>query len=244
MLLIAAALGEELKPGTGLCHNLRKDKGVNIRQGIRGERTIGFLKTGVGPKRAADSLTEALKAIKPSQILVIGYAGAVDPGLRLGELVAVSRALAISLDEEHADWEHVRLDNEFELRDCEVLADCARAAGLGIRTGDALTSSYVLGDPEHKRRLYEQFHASIVDMETAALAGVAAREAIPLSCIRAVSDEAGDTFLAPFSHDPAVNLSARAKKLLDAGLAQTYHEWKGHAAVAQESLRRFLARYL
>jgi nucleoside phosphorylase len=244
MLLIAAALEEELKSGMELCRDLQKGRIVNFWQGVRGEETIGFLKTGVGPKRAAASLGEALKAIEPARILVIGYAGAIDPNLRLGDLVAVSKALAFSLDKEHPDWEHIQLDDAFELHDCETLADCAKSVGLSIRTGDTLTSSYVLGDPVHKRRLHERFHASIVDMETAALAGVASPKAIPISCIRAVSDEAADRFLAPFSYDPATNISARATKLFSMGLAQTYREWKDHAAVASESLRRFLSCYL
>jgi adenosylhomocysteine nucleosidase len=244
MLLIAAALKEELKSGMELCRDLQKSRGVDLWQGIRGKESIGFLKTGVGPKRAAASLGEALKAIEPARILVIGYAGAIDPDLRLGELVAVSNALAFSLDKDNPDWEQIQLDDAFELDDCEALADCAKLAGIGVRIGDTLTSSYVLGDPVHKRRLHERFHASIVDMETAALAGIASPKAIPVSCIRAVSDEASDTFLAPFSYDPATNISARTKKLFSTGMAQTYREWKDHAAIARESLRRFLSCYL
>jgi nucleoside phosphorylase len=244
MLLIAAALEEELKSGMELCHDLRKRRDIDLWQGVRNKKAIGFLKTGVGPKRASAGLGEALKEIRPERILVIGYAGAIDPGLKLGELVAVSRARAFSLDKEHPDWENIQLGDELELADCQSLLDCAKSAGLIIRAGEAMTSPYVLGDPVHKRRLYEKFHASIIDMETAALAGVAACHAIPVSCIRAVSDEAGDAFLAPFSFDPAATIPVRAKRLFDTGLAQTYREWKDHAAVAKESLRRFLSCYL
>jgi nucleoside phosphorylase len=244
MLLIAAAMEEELNTGMDLCHDLQKSRGINLWQGIRGEKTIGFLKTGVGPRRAAASLGEALQMMTPARILVIGYAGAIDPDLRLGDLVAVSKALAFTLDKEHMDWDHIQPGDSFELSDCEALADCAKSAGLSIRTGAAMTSSYVLGDPVHKRRLYENFHASIVDMETAAVAGVAIPRAIPVSCIRAVSDEANDTFLAPFSFNPETTIPARAKKLFDTGLAQTYRDWKDHAAVAKESLRRFLSCYI
>jgi nucleoside phosphorylase len=185
-----------------------------------------------------------LKIIKPAHILAVGYAGALDPGLKLGSLVAVGRALAFSLDSRHPDWEHVRLEGEFELVHSVALAHTATSAGLSACTGDTLTSSYVLGDPAHKRLLYEQFHASIVDMETAALASAAAARAIPLSCIRVVSDEAQDTFLAPFSYDPSANLPSRAKKLLDAGMMQTYRQWREHASVAKENLGRFLSHHL
>ncbi len=81
-------------------------------------------------------------------------------------------------------------------------------------------------------------------METAALARVAVSEKIPLCCIRVVSDEAEDTFLAPFSFNPSAGIPARAMQLMSAGMAETYSEWKTHAAVAKESLARFLSRYL
>jgi adenosylhomocysteine nucleosidase len=244
--MLAAALEEELEAGMALCRDRRRICGRSVRlwQAARGGTTIHFLKTGVGPKRAAASLEEALEVTKPSRILVVGYAGALDPGLKLGHLVAVGRALWFSLDEKNPDWEHVRLDGEFGLADCETLARSAKSAGLSASTGDTLTSSHVLGDPAHKRLLYEKFHASIVDMETAALASTARARAIPLSCVRVVSDEARDTFLAPFSYDPSANIPARAKKLLDTGMMQTYREWKDHASVAKGCLSRFLSHYL
>ena len=227
-----------------MCGEAERLRGAGLRRAERGGKKICFLRAGVGPKRSAARLEEALKAITPAQILIIGYAGAIDPGLRLGDLVCVASARAFSLDKDHPDWDHVNLDGSFDLENGESLAECARSAGLNACVGDALTSSYVLGNPEHKRLLRERFHAAIVDMETAALARIAISSKIPVSCIRSVSDEADDTFLAPFSHDPAVRMPTRAQKLFDAGLTQTYRAWKDHAAVAKRSLQRFLAHYL
>jgi nucleoside phosphorylase len=246
MLLIAAALEEELDAGMAHCQNHARihSRSVKLWQAARGVKTMHFLKTGVGPKRSAARLEETLKMIRPSHILIIGYAGALDPGLKLGNLVAVRRAMAFSLDKDYPDWEHVQVDGELELTDCVTLARSARSAGLNACTGDSLTSSYVLGDPSQKRLLYEKFHASIVDMETAALAFTAAAAKIPLSCIRVVSDEAQDTFLAPFSHDPSAGIAARAAGLLETGIVQTYRQWKDHASAAKESLSCFLAHYL
>jgi adenosylhomocysteine nucleosidase len=246
MLLIAAAMEEELNAGMSLCENPKKlrCRGVDIWQAVLNAQEVCFLRTGVGPVRSAARLEEALKTIKPSQILVVGYAGAIHPDLRLGDLVAVKKALAFSLDQNRPDWENVQLDGSFDLANFEALSEHAKSAGLSVHIGDALTSAYVLGNPEHKCLLYERFHASIVDMETAALARAAVSKAIPLGCMRVISDEAKDTFLAPFSHDPAINISGRAKKLFDTGLTQTYRQWKEHAAVAKESLSRFLSHYL
>ncbi len=246
MLLIAAALAEELKTGMAFCRNLQKVNvpRVHLWKAVRHDVEICFLKTGVGPKRSAASLEAALEAIHPAQIMAIGYAGAIDPRLKLGDLVAVAKAFAFSLDKNHPDWEHVRLDDSFELNHGETLASSAKAAGLSAFIGDVLTSPYILGEPAHKRLLYEKFHGSIVDMETAALARVASARSIPLSCIRVVSDEAADSFLAPFSHDPSANIPARARRLFKAGMSHTYSEWKNHASVAKEILKRFLSHYL
>ena len=246
MLLVAAALEEELKTGMGFCHEQKKipHRSINLWQARRNNKTISFLKAGVGPRRSAANLEEALKTVEASHILVIGYAGALDPDLRLGDLVAVERALAFSLDKEDPKWENVRLDDTFELAQGEELVQSAKALGLSARIGDALTSSYVLGDPAHKCLLYDRFHASIVDMETAALARVAAFQHVPLSCIRVISDEARDTFLAPFSYDPSNNIAGRAGKLLSKGMVRTYREWKDHTSVANKSLSHFLSHYL
>ena len=246
MLLVATALEEELKTGIVLCRQKQQTphRKISIWQAVRDERMIAFLKTGVGPRRAAASLEEALRVIPCSHILVIGYAGALDPGLKLGDLVAVARALAFSLDEDNHDWDHVRLDGTFNLTNSEALAQTAASAGLNACVGDILTSPYVLGDPVHKRLLYEKFRASIVDMETAALARVAAASSVPLSCIRVVSDEAADSFLAPFSYDPSARLHTRARKLAGTGMGKIYRKWRSNTAVARKSLEIFLDAYL
>jgi nucleoside phosphorylase len=245
MLLIAAALQEELNPAMDLCHAPRKlyDCRVSLWEATRGAEKIFFLKTGVGPVRSAARLECALDFLQPSRVLVTGYAGALDPGIRLGTLVPVRRALACTVNQDNPSWEHARIDGVFELDDSQALAEAAKSAGLTVIIGDVLTSAHVLGIPEHKRFLHETFHASIVDMETAALARVAGTRSVALSCIRAISDEAGDTFLAPFSYDPAVGIPSRAARLISTGV-QVYGKWKENSATASETLSRFFAQFL
>ena len=246
MRLIAAALEEELNTAMELCRDLRKinSPGVRLWHGTRAENSFYFLKTGVGPAKAAASLKKALEEVLPEQILVIGYAGALDPALKLGDLAAVTKATAFDFDKRHPDWDHIHLDDSFDLMHAESLVLFAESHGMSAVSASVLTSSYVLGEPAHKDILFRKYRASIVDMETAALARVAASSAISLSCIRAISDEAHDDFLAPFSHDPSMGMTVRAKKLLNTGMAKTYREWRDHAAVAKASLSRFLAEYL
>jgi nucleoside phosphorylase len=245
MLLIAAAMQEELELAMILCRDQEKitDHGVCYWQACRKENTVLFFKTGVGPQRSAANLDRLLSLIAPSRILLIGYAGALNPSLKLGDLVGVKRTLACSLDKANPALSHLKVDGRFELNDADEIANSAISSGLRASTGDALTSAYVLGEPAHKRLLYEKHHAAIVDMETAAIAGIAAAKQIPFSCARAISDEAEDSFLAPFSYNPSVNLASRTVKIIGAGI-QSYQEWKNHAKIAGETLNRFLSSYL
>jgi nucleoside phosphorylase len=245
MLLIVAAMAEELDQAMVLFPDREKatDQGLCYWQARRENKEIIFFKTGIGPKRSAVNLERILSALTPDHILLIGYAGALDPSLKVGDLIGVKKAFACSLDENYSELSHLKIDRQFELKDANAIADTAKSLGLRADTGDALTSAYVLGDPEHKRLLYDKYHASIVDMETAAIAGVADSRNIPFSCARSISDGATDTFLMPFSYNPSANLATRAARIIGSGV-QIYQDWKTNAKIAGDALKRFLSCYL
>jgi adenosylhomocysteine nucleosidase len=245
MLLVVAAMKEELEHAMALCQGREKisERNVIYWKASRGEKQICFFRTGVGPRRSAENMELVLNVLSPAYILLIGYAGALDPGLKLGDLVGVQRALACSMHDCNRTLDHLQLDRQFELRDADVIVDSAKSIELRAGAGDTLTSAYVLGVPQDKKLLYQKYGASIVDMETAAVAAVADSRNIPLGCVRAISDEAEDAFLAPFSYDPSTNLASRAVKIVGSGI-QSYQEWKAHSKTAGEALARFLSLYL
>jgi nucleoside phosphorylase len=245
MLLVVAAMKEELEHAMSLCQDRERISVRNVTywKARRGEKPTYFFKTGVGPRRAAENMELVLSVLSPANILLIGYAGALDPSLKLGDLVGVQKALACSLHDCKRTLDHLQLDRQFELRYADAIVDSAKSLGLRAEAGNTLTSAYVLGVPQAKRLLYQKYGASIVDMETAAVAAAADSRNIPLGCVRAISDEAEDAFLAPVSYDPSANLASRAVKIAGAGI-QIYQEWKTHSKTAGESLARFLSLYL
>lgn len=247
MLLIAAALQEELKVALALCRDSQKVRlrGVEVWSAFRDERRIHFLKTGVGPRKSSISLQRALERLDVSQILVIGYAGALDPRLKLGSLVAVNKALACKIDKSTPAVEDMKLERTFTLSSGDSFSQTEEAMQLPVIPGDTLTTAHVWGSPVHKKLLRKKFGASIVDMETASLAAVADSFGVPLRCLRVVSDEAGDSFLEPFSYDPKAGISKRAGQILRKGNpAKAFKEWKCNTSVARVSLTRFLESYL
>lgn len=223
---------------------------------------INLLRTGIGPKQAGKKLHLFLSNRQPSQILGIGYCGGLDPTLKTGDLVApeqahlwgeptsahnanssrIRRRAASSPSRTLAE---IELSASWRLSCSPSLFDQATRAGIALRRGDCLTSHHLMGDPKEKVLLHQKFSAAIIDMETASLARAAAEAAVPLACVRAVSDEARDEFLAPISYDPSVSSVSRAVRVLRAGSwLRRYSEWQERAAVARRSLRQFLVWYL
>jgi len=246
MIFIVAALEEELKTCMELCREVRRMPGPDVP--IWQARTakgmpIAFLRTGVGPEKSTARIRKAFDWIEPDLMLVAGYAGALDPDLKIGDLVAVTKATAFRLNEKHPDWNHVEADTPFDLTQVDALM-AVGIAELPIYKGSILSSRHVLGNREHKNLLFLRFQASVVDMETAFLAREAAARKIPVCALRSISDTAQDSFLEPFERDPDLKLTDRARKLLQNGPVNSWREWKNHASTARASLRRFWETYL
>lgn len=248
MLLIAAALAEELEVALNLCTRRTRVacEGVRLWSAVHQDVTIHFLKTGAGPRRSGNALQIALSSLRLANILVIGYAGALSREMKLGDLAVLRRAALFGGGGEVlTPFEETSLIETRDLMESSSLLALAQTTGTPSYLCDGLTSTHIIGDPNQKRFLHERFGVSIIDMETAVLARVAASAGIPLGCVRAVSDEADDAFLAPFTYDPSLTPLRRVARVLSAGnWIRRYGAWRDRAAIARESLRKFLSAYL
>ncbi len=179
MIAISFALPEESK-------NFRRawrqtavvGSGVEQRWiGVLGEREIVLAHTGVGPDAAGRATRRLLAAHRPEWLLCAGYGGGLDPRLRVGDVVI--------------DW---RGRADFALAE-------ARSA-LAARTffGAIASHSHALETPAAKAAFARETRALAVDMETVAVAAVAAEYGIPVIGIRAISDTAQDELPVPMAH--------------------------------------------
>ncbi len=244
MLLITAALNEELRAGLDLCRSRTrfKEDGLIYWTAAYSGQTILFLKTGVGPDGSAKKLSRAVASFHPDRILVIGYAGALEPGVKIGDLAVLYRSALLGTGHAvHRTLEQIMVTESYELHGSSELVELARGAGLCTHAGTGLTSPLILGDPHQKRILHRRFQALAIDMETAALARVSSEARIPIAAVRAISDEVDDEVLAPFSYDPDNKVVGRAVKVLGAGKwLNRFALWREHSAKARESLGIFL----
>jgi adenosylhomocysteine nucleosidase len=132
------------------------------RLGIPGVR-IGV--TGVGARAARAAVRRLFAAGTPGPVVMAGFAGALRPGLAVGDV----------------------------LRPAEVVDGAGRcwpAAPPWADTGRLLTVHRLVGEPAAKVELGRRHGADIVDMESAAVADECAWHGIPFAAVRAVSDDA------------------------------------------------------
>jgi adenosylhomocysteine nucleosidase len=133
--------------------------------------------SGIGPRRASRA-AESLLDRGATALLSWGTAGALVETLQPGSLVLPRRVLTPAGDayDVDADW-HARV------------VECLRDQ-LASNEGPLLQSSTVVADVTEKSQLFNRLGAVAVDMESVAVAAVAARAGVPFIVIRAVADAA------------------------------------------------------
>lgn len=118
---------------------------------------------GIGPQAARRATEAVISLYKPSLVLSVGFAGALDGSLQVG---------------------HV-----FE--PCLVIdaSDSSRTA-TGVGSGVLVSFGSVAG-PEQKARLAGAYQAQAVDMEAASVAKAAEAHGLRFGAVKVVSDDAG-----------------------------------------------------
>jgi adenosylhomocysteine nucleosidase len=152
-----------------------------VRQGIvvglaaeaRIAAVLGDVATGGGLPAGAEAAAERLVARGAEALISFGLAGGLKPGLRAGEIVVPAAVL-------EAGTRH--------------LTDPAISRRLGGLTAELMVAGHlVVADAAIKRRLFESTGAVAVDLESGAVARVAARHRLPFAVLRAICDPADRT---------------------------------------------------
>jgi adenosylhomocysteine nucleosidase len=130
-------------------------------------RMSPFVRCAASRPAEAERHARELIAAGVPLLISFGIAGGLDPDLRPGDLVVADRVIT-------AAGEH------------PALADCA--AALGARVGAVYGDTALMPDPGYKRALRQSTGALAVDMESGAVAMVAAEAGITCLVIRAVAD--------------------------------------------------------
>lgn len=162
---IVAAMEREVRPLMML-----KEWGWRTRQREHNGRAIRFLETdkgvvlvcgGIGAQAARRAAVALLELYAPKLMYSVGFAGALEPGLKAGEVIVPSQVV-----------------------------DAGDGSRVDVSGGDGVLVTFgSVASPAQKALLRESYGARIVDMEAAAVARVALAHGVQFAALKAISDE-------------------------------------------------------
>jgi adenosylhomocysteine nucleosidase len=227
-IAIFTALGWERRAVTAALGALVPGDRPRTWEGRLGDGTTALVvQAGMGLERAA----AAAAAAPPARVLVsCGCAGALAEWLRPGDLVVADRVATLG------DGASVPVAGS-------GLRGWAATQGLRVHAGGVVSSATVLGDARAKRAAAAR--GLVVDMESAAVARVAAARGVPFLGIRVVLDPAGQMVPEGFDLVDETTGEVRAARAA-ARLGVRPWTWPAVVRLARQSriaerrLRRFL----
>ncbi len=170
-IAILAAMRPELKPMVRRLSLAPSRLGAvdGYRGTVRGVDVVAAV-IGIGTTRAAEATARVLDAVDVEHVVMIGICGGIDGVSAVGDLIVPDVVLN------------------------GATGETFRPAAIPgtIPAGTLHTSDTLLGPDDGLADLVNRGVVAL-DMETAAVAAVAERRGLTWSCIRAVSDIAGDT---------------------------------------------------
>ena len=145
-------------------------------------------------------------------LLFSGVAGAINPGLKIGNLIAATKLCQHDLDITAFGHPHgyVPEGKQFVEADAGLIAKAKEVAEdmeLDLMEGIVATGDQFVANPERNRWIGETFGADALEMEGASVACVCDAMKIPFFVLRAISDAADMD--ASFSFDEFLESSAK-----------------------------------
>jgi len=181
-ILFVAAEAAELRPLAEHLENLRK---LNwpldyAYEGIANGRRFILAAHGAGPTLAARATEVAIRAVSGAElsssqleaVVSTGYCGALDPALKIGDVVVATQVLSAATQE---------------------LFPCGELENHPVQ-GIVVSQDRIATKIEEKHQLFRQTGACAVEMEAAGVALRSKRAGLPFYCIKVISDTATESF--------------------------------------------------
>jgi adenosylhomocysteine nucleosidase len=135
--------------------------------------------SGIG-RAAAAAAAQALVDAGVSALMTFGMAGGLDPALQPGSVVIPSELIS---------------SDGVRYVSCRAWREQVAAAVSALRPvseGSLLTSAHAIETPADKAAAFRTIGAAAVDMESAAVAEIAAKHNLPFIAVRVIVDTAAD----------------------------------------------------
>jgi len=141
--------------------------------------------SGIG-RDAAEAAARALVDAGVAALMTFGMAGGLDPALQAGSVVLPCELIA-------ADGTRFVASRPWRERVAAAVSLAAAVSPLAVSAGNLLTSTRAIDTPSGKSAAFRDTGAAAVDMESAAVAAIAAQHNLPFIAVRVIVDTAADT---------------------------------------------------
>jgi adenosylhomocysteine nucleosidase len=185
---------------------VRSDGACRVVRGSIGNTSVVLARTGEGRRNAEDGIRILIEREGISRIAIIGFSGGISPGLHPGALLVAEHIVSNGAPGPgpDRDWSD-RIGQQ-----------------LGVRRATIVTVDRILCTPRSKKELWSGLsheRPAAADLETVAMAAVAASHGVPFVVVRAISDPAEEALPLDFNDclDPSGRIS-RAKVVARAAL--------------------------
>lgn len=159
---------------------------MTVAQGTIGEQKVALRKLGVGAP-AAVAVLEELVALGVRDILVVGTAGSLQPGLPIGSFIVPTGAIREEGTSFHYAPAASGLAPDATL--AQSLAEAVVELGGVVTFGSVWTTDAPYREMRSKIAAYSALGALAVEMEASALFALAQFRGVRLATLMAVSDE-------------------------------------------------------
>jgi adenosylhomocysteine nucleosidase len=159
---------ETIRLGSDRCHRFK----------ISGQECV-LITSGMGIRRAGRAAQSLVEAGPPRLFISFGIAGAVEPELEIGDVVAATAFCKLERDGLSPVQNLASLPDQ----PCQDITRVIAGRGARFFTGTAVSTS-----GSQAVELLEKLRHPVLEMETAGIARVANDEGIPLLSIRSISD--------------------------------------------------------
>lgn len=198
-----------------------KEEAVPFRKLVTRWPDVKVVITGIGMKNAERSLHKAIEKYAPTLVLTCGFAGALDPRLKVGEVIFLTADPAL----------HKAL------------------VKLGATPAIFFCAPRIAATAAEKERLWQTTGASAVEMESLTIHNVCRERGISCATVRVISDAAGEDLPLDFNEfmTPEQKISVpkvAAAVLKSPGKFRELREFQKRTSTAARRLAAVLAELL
>lgn len=170
--------------------------GIDFFVGSIHGKDVVLAKCGVGKVYAALCAQTMILRFSPDMVLNTGVGGALNPALKIGDLLIAERTLQHDMDTS-ALGDPVGLVSGInqiyfpcDAHAVDIMRTAAASLGFAHMTGTVASGDQFICDAGEKERITAQFGADVCEMEGAAIGHVCTVNTVPYLVLRAASDQA------------------------------------------------------